>query len=61
MCTSKDTWEKILGFHELLVTDEYVKLQDRFYKQCIRNFGTYWFYMDIINVLSAKTNVAGIE
>ena len=49
------TWQEILAFHSLLATDEYVKYLDAFYRECIKRFGSNWYYIDIVNVLYAAS------
>ena len=53
--TSSSSWNEILLFHHLMATDEYVKYLDTFYRECIRRFGSNWYYMDIVNVLYAAS------
>lgn len=56
IATSQKLWKNLLSFHKLLATDEYVEYLDRYYRECIRRFGTNWLYMDIINVLFAASS-----
>jgi len=55
IATSLSVWHEILSFHDMLATDEYVKYVDAFYRECIKRFGSDWYYMDIVNVLYAAS------
>jgi predicted O-methyltransferase YrrM len=55
IASDMSTWQEILLFHSLLATDEYVKYLDAFYRECIKRFGSNWYYMDIVNVLYAAS------
>jgi len=55
IATSAELWKKLLSFHHLLITDEYVEYMDKFYRECVKRFGENWHYMDIINVLFAAS------
>ena len=51
------TWSKILSFHHLLATDEYVQYLDAYYREASSRFGDHWFYMDIVNTLFAASSL----
>ena len=55
IATDVSLWQEILSFHSLLASDEYVKYLDAFYRECIKRFGSNWYYMDIVNVLYAAS------
>jgi len=55
IAASIETWDRIIGFHNLLATDEYVAYLDVWYKECLSRFGKHWFYLDIVNVLFAAS------
>lgn len=54
---SSETWTKILDFHHLLATDEYVQYLDAYYRESRSRFGSHWFYLDIVNTLFAASSL----
>jgi len=54
---SEDIWKEILSFHQHLVTDEYTKGLDDYYRMSIENFGKYWVYYDIVSILYTISRV----
>lgn len=55
IATSSSVWNEILLFHHYLATDEYVNYLDAFYRECIKRFGSSWYYLDMVNVLYAAS------
>jgi tetratricopeptide (TPR) repeat protein len=55
IATSYEIWNELLSFHQLLATDEYIEYVDNFYRQSIKRFGRYWYYLDISNILYASS------
>jgi len=53
--TSPQAWKEILSFHSLLASDDYVARQDSFYRSSIAQYGEFWWYLDIVNVLFAAS------
>lgn len=51
MCSSAESWNELLSFHHLLVTDEYVQYLDAYYRESLKRFGNNWRYFDVVNVL----------
>lgn len=57
LAKSKEIWQEILSFHQDLVTDDYTRELDSYYRQCVENFGSYWVYYDIVSVLYTISRV----
>lgn len=55
--TSMAFWQELLGFHGELVTDDYTRYLDRFYRDSLARFGDNWHYLDIVNVLYAAAKI----
>jgi predicted O-methyltransferase YrrM len=51
------TWQRLLAFHDLLATDDYVRYVDAYYREAVRRFGERWFYLDIVNTLYAAADL----
>lgn len=54
---SPATWKRLLSFHHLLASDEYVQYLDAYYREAIERFGEHWFYLDIVNTLFAASSI----
>jgi predicted O-methyltransferase YrrM len=54
---SPETWAKVLSFHHLLATDEYVQYLDALYREAHNRFGAAWWYLDIVNTLFAAAEL----
>jgi len=55
IATSSSTWNEILLFHSMLATDDYIRYLDAYYRECIKRYGSDWYYMDIVNILYAAS------
>ncbi|HQO77644.1 MAG TPA: class I SAM-dependent methyltransferase, partial [Thermodesulfobacteriota bacterium] len=55
--SSPELWRDLLSFHHLLATDTYTDYLDAFYRESFKRFGHHWFYLDIVNVLFAASNM----
>lgn len=51
------TWNAVLSFHGDLAHDDYVRYTDRYYRECVRQYGEDWRFWDIVNVLYASSDL----
>lgn len=59
--TSDAVWQEILSFHSQLVTDDYTRYLDGFYRTSRERFGSDWVYYDIVNIVYAASKLVKPE